>query len=610
MDGKQLAIIVFAFGIGIALGYALPRGEAEAQPDTEIQLISDSDVAGLDGTQATTSTNAPKNRDLREKVPRPQKTSDKRSNPVESSDVAVALFRFSGRDAQGQEAGQWPAAPLGGKLMLVPAEALRAVVSGVVSSSTGRLGRVLKVRGLGDQGLFAVLEISFSARRMRLNPDRLADDVPVWVRNCASFAKNPQSSRLGERNFDQERRFEYVTLTGPFDLPAGGYVLDDQGLLVGLALPTSSPDRTNPAQALEVSAFDVKRLRIVDLDLSTYFQMYFAGSVEALLKKARNALERRQFLLAVETFRIVLDREPNLLETFRRDFLAAIHGRLEFLPLRTRARGRFSFLIQSVRDLPKEGALWFELAQAARKAREFEEALVAWERAWATSSDLVANLDDAKNVIYFDWIQLLVDGGRIDQALEVIDRSVSDTGGTAEILMLQGRLLLKQRRYLDAAAAMRDAIAMDGTLSASLDEIIARAERLAEGPGKVVIDYRPGSRAIIASVNLNGRATGDFIVDTGATTSMVPEALAQRAGLDTSNRVPRITLHTAGNKRILPFSPVESIRLGGLSVTGVSVVVGDLSGSSGYGLLGMDFLGQFHIENDSQNGRLVLTERR
>ena len=119
----------------------------------------------------------------------------------------------------------------------------------------------------------------------------------------------------------------------------------------------------------------------------------------------------------------------------------------------------------------------------------------------------------------------------------------------------------------------------------------------------------PGSRAIIATVTLNGRANGEFIVDTGATNTMIPDDLARRAGIDTGPLLPRVRVRTAGGDRTLPRSPVESVAIGGLAVNGIEAIVGDLPGMDNRGLLGMDFLGAFVIENDPENGRMVLSRR-
>jgi predicted aspartyl protease len=176
------------------------------------------------------------------------------------------------------------------------------------------------------------------------------------------------------------------------------------------------------------------------------------------------------------------------------------------------------------------------------------------------------------------------------------------------LLVMLSRILMKERAYGEVAVLLRDAFFANPDLEMSLGASLARAERMQDRPGNVVIDYPPGSKSIHATVALNG-VVGEFIVDTGASTTMVPDDLARRASLDTGVNVPRVLIRTAGNERILPFSPVDSVSVGSLSVTGLSVVVGDLSGLGNLGLLGMDFLGQFGFENDSVNGRFVIFAR-
>ncbi|MFT7619854.1 MAG: tetratricopeptide (TPR) repeat protein [Planctomycetota bacterium] len=605
MTGKLFIGFILTFCIGVAVGYCLPQNENDPASGSDFELDAfesasepEVEVSGPKSSDGNPQPNSSQNTAPQDRSPRGFK--------VERRQSRGETFSFIGFDAQGEESGPWPTAAIGDGAFLVPALALRAVLAGQIASTSGFRSRVINVRGLGERGAFAVLMADIATKPWLCREKTIDSGEPMWLLACSKRSSVPQPVRSGQRRFDQDLRLEFVQLEGQFDLPAGGIVIDDWDQLLGLTLPT---DKKGKTRILEIAAFRLDRLRLLDMKLEEYFKVYFAGSLEALLKEARNHLSTLRFMRAIETFRIIADRSPAMRDTIHDEFLAAINGRLDELPIATNPRGRISFLRQAVRDFPGVGELWFELALVARKLREFEESIHAWEGAWKTNSNLVTDLIGSKNAVYFEWIMSHVDRDRVDDALQVIQIALTDTGGSSEIFLLQGKLLVRRRAYLAAADAMRDALQLDPSLGSSLDDAIARAERLAEGPGKVVIDYPPGARAIIASVRLNGKASGDFIVDTGATTSMVPVGLAKRAGLDTSDRVPKVRLQTAGNERIVPFSPVQSISLGQLSVNSISVVVGDISGKSGYGLLGMDFLGEFHIENDSENGRLVISTR-
>ncbi len=604
MTGKVAFAIAVAFILGIALGYQLPRNETEVTVEDPVFKV---DLAENEGNLQSSDT-----LEVRDRRPDPVRTrpsaspqQPRQGRVSPSRSLPGAAFVLTGFDAQGNPSRKWPAAPVGEGLFLVPIGAIQGIRSATISSKAG-LSRVIQIRGLDDRGSLAVVEAESRAESWGPMGSLPSMGDQLWVKTCERPRADYKPALARELFVDPGDRMEYRHLEGAIDFSLGGYAFNQDKMWLGFILPMTTGGKP---KLLETSAFHLQRLRILELKLADYFRIYHEGSVDVLLAEARHALTLRRFLKAVETFRIVVSRRPEIFDEIRGEFLSAVLGHLVSLPIGTKPRGRFEFLSQAVHDLPNNGDLWRDLAKVALTVGAYEESIRAWVSVWRVAPDQVRDLDAAKNVVYFTWAQSFVDQGQMALALDVIDRALGDTGGSAQILVLQSELLLKQRRYLDAVGAMLDAIADDGSLEPRLRPLIARAERLAAGPGKFVVDYPPGSRSIIVTVRLNNRANGEFVIDTGATTSMVPEELARRAGLDTSDRVPKVKLQTAGNTRIVPYSPVDRLSLGDLSVGGISVVVGNLSGSSGYGLLGMDFLGQFHIENDSQNGRLVLTQR-
>ncbi|MEZ6197538.1 MAG: aspartyl protease family protein [Planctomycetota bacterium] len=397
-----------------------------------------------------------------------------------------------------------------------------------------------------------------------------------------------------------------LELDAALDGSGGGAAFDEEGRATGLVVEAGT-DAARLIPLSEESSLGYERL---DLDVVEFRRLFYEGTADALLAEARRHLRAERYREAIRAFRAAHEREARRVEEEAAVEWLGAHRALVARSGVGAERTRLEALVDALRDFPREAELEADAARTALVLRLYDDALVHWDRAWALDASVVGDLDAAKTAVYRTWAESLVAAGRQREAIDVIERALREVRGDAELLALYGRLLLKIRDYAGAAAALRDAIRLDPLLEDVLYELVARADRFSEGPGKVVIDYAPGARSIIAEVRINGRASGEFIIDTGATASFIPDGLAARAGLDTSDRVPRVSVRTAGNERRLPYSPCGSIAIGGLAVENIDVIVGDLPGTGQRGLLGMDFLGKFGFENDAENGRFVIYEKR
>lgn len=385
-----------------------------------------------------------------------------------------------------------------------------------------------------------------------------------------------------------------------------GLFLNDQHQLSGFVLP-DKPGFSHGV-VLRVDSTRLESVDAVDMKLVDFVDMAFGDDPNELIREARKHLAARRYSRAVSTFHRALEGRMELKDDVGPDLLLAHKGSLSSSSARTRFRVRLDLLEGALLDFPDEVGLLIDQAKTARVGSEFELAWASWRRSHELDPDQVGALPAIAADLYLDWAKWLERSALIGQCLGILREGLNEAGMDEELLVMLSRLLMKDRAYGDVASLLRGAFFSSPDLEERLGPTLARAERLQDRPGNVVIDYPPGAKSIHATVALNG-VTGEFIVDTGASTTMVPDDLARRAGLDTGSNVPRVLIRTAGNERILPFSPVDSVSVGGLSISGLSVVVGDLSGLGNLGLLGMDFLGQFGFENDSVNGRFVIFAR-
>lgn len=107
---------------------------------------------------------------------------------------------------------------------------------------------------------------------------------------------------------------------------------------------------------------------------------------------------------------------------------------------------------------------------------------------------------------------------------------------------------------------------------------------------KVPIKRRAGQTPVI-DVTFNGGQTFEMIIDTGATGTVITQAMAKSLGVVTEGEV---TANTASAKGIkFSIGKVESIAVEGMVAKDVRVAIGgpDLD----LGLLGQDFLGKYDV---------------
>jgi clan AA aspartic protease (TIGR02281 family) len=130
------------------------------------------------------------------------------------------------------------------------------------------------------------------------------------------------------------------------------------------------------------------------------------------------------------------------------------------------------------------------------------------------------------------------------------------------------------------------------------------AEEITEPEGMTVELVRSGEVSF-AEVILNGRVRQHFIVDTGASFTVISRAAARELGVTIDENTPFIPIATASSVILNPMVALRSIRVGKAEVENVDVLIHDLPGGSA-GLLGNSFLSKFKVVLDSVNGQMTL----
>jgi clan AA aspartic protease (TIGR02281 family) len=93
----------------------------------------------------------------------------------------------------------------------------------------------------------------------------------------------------------------------------------------------------------------------------------------------------------------------------------------------------------------------------------------------------------------------------------------------------------------------------------------------------------------------NGVHRVNMVLETGATFTMMPWAVAEHLGYEPAVSRSRITLTTASTIETVPMITIERMKVLGAEAEGVDVVVHDLPPKSRVdGLLGLSFLRRFN----------------
>lgn len=115
---------------------------------------------------------------------------------------------------------------------------------------------------------------------------------------------------------------------------------------------------------------------------------------------------------------------------------------------------------------------------------------------------------------------------------------------------------------------------------------------------------RAGS-GMIVPVRLNGSVVAPFLIDTGASYVLIPEAVAEEAGIQTGPDTRMMQFSTANGVVEHALVTLDLVELGSAQAEEVPAAI---SPTMRIGLLGLSFFNRFTYQVDAANGVLTLTE--
>lgn len=162
-----------------------------------------------------------------------------------------------------------------------------------------------------------------------------------------------------------------------------------------------------------------------------------------------------------------------------------------------------------------------------------------------------------------------------------------------------------------SSETLLDAVAIDDSIHDSQFEmpVESRVSRLQHAPVTVPFEYV--GNQILISARINGGAEQKFVVDTGASQTVIDKPIAQAIGPQTLSTFSV----TAGSKAVpLGYLNVAKIQIGDLTMDNIPALVADLSsfratlGHRPAGLIGASVLRRFVVTIDYRDRKLILAD--
>jgi clan AA aspartic protease (TIGR02281 family) len=127
---------------------------------------------------------------------------------------------------------------------------------------------------------------------------------------------------------------------------------------------------------------------------------------------------------------------------------------------------------------------------------------------------------------------------------------------------------------------------------------------------KASIPFEKQGEVIIVEATLNKKTAAKFIVDTGASYTVISSATAKELSIDTDQNTQPVTFQTANGLIQAPLVSLQSITVGGMEINNLTAAVHDvIPDGKVFGLLGLNFLSNFRMDIDNQKGLLHLEKK-
>ncbi|TMA62364.1 MAG: TIGR02281 family clan AA aspartic protease [Deltaproteobacteria bacterium] len=124
------------------------------------------------------------------------------------------------------------------------------------------------------------------------------------------------------------------------------------------------------------------------------------------------------------------------------------------------------------------------------------------------------------------------------------------------------------------------------------------------------IPFEKHGQVAIVQATLNNKKSAKFVVDTGASYTLISNALARELAIDVGQNPKTLPFQTANGLIEAPVTNLESITVGGMEIRNLPAAIHDaMTDPQVSGLLGLNFLSNFRMDIDTQKGMLYLEKK-
>jgi len=124
------------------------------------------------------------------------------------------------------------------------------------------------------------------------------------------------------------------------------------------------------------------------------------------------------------------------------------------------------------------------------------------------------------------------------------------------------------------------------------------------------VPYQKRGELMTVQATLNEKTAANFIVDTGASYTMISAATARDLDIDPGRSQRTMPFQTANGMIQAPLANLESVNVGGVEIRDLTAAIHDIAPNSQVaGLLGLNFLSNFRMDIDTQKGVIHLEKK-
>ena len=215
---------------------------------------------------------------------------------------------------------------------------------------------------------------------------------------------------------------------------------------------------------------------------------------------------------------------------------------------------------------------------------------------------------EIRSDLYQNWITAALDQGDTQTGWHAYELGSQRFPDDLKIHLLGVQLALLDNDWARAEKLLARK-EYPSSLADRVRNLQSRISELKGQEGKIVIRFSPGSQVIPVNATLDQNVEQRFLVDTGASTTTIPSATAAQLGLEIGSDNPVRRINTAAGIIEAPEVVLSSVKLNDWEVTDVEALVIDIPNQTNLGLLGVNFLEQFHMDLNTDKGILILEPR-